>query len=58
MMRLGYNTNGLPHHAAGDALDLLAGLGYRSVALTLDHHLLNPFADRFTELKDVRAFGG
>ena len=42
-MRLGYNTNGLAHHAAGDAVDLLAEIGYRSVALSLDHGLLNPF---------------
>jgi L-ribulose-5-phosphate 3-epimerase len=41
-MRLGYNTNGLPHHATSDALEVLAEIGYRSVALTLDHHCLPP----------------
>ena len=35
-MRLGYNTNGLAHHRLTDAIDLLADLGYQSVALTLD----------------------
>jgi len=43
-MRLGYNTNGLAHHATLDAIRLLAELGYQSVALTIDHHCLNPFA--------------
>jgi L-ribulose-5-phosphate 3-epimerase len=43
-MLLGYNTNGLAHHALEDALRLLAGIGYGSVALTLDHGVLNPFA--------------
>ena len=42
-MRLGYNTNGFAHHRLDDALTVLADLGYRSVALTLDHHALNPY---------------
>jgi sugar phosphate isomerase/epimerase len=43
-MLLGYNTNGLAHHDPFDALELLAEIGYRSVALTLDHGPLNPLA--------------
>lgn len=44
-MRLGYNTNGLANHDPFKALALLADIGYQSVALTLDHGPLNPFAD-------------
>ena len=46
-MRLGYNTNGLANHDPFDALALLADIGFESVALTLDHGPLNPFADNW-----------
>jgi len=42
-MRFGYNTNGFAHHRLEDALAILGDLGYRSVALTLDYHVLNPY---------------
>lgn len=43
-MLLGYNTNGLAHHDPYQALELLAEIGYSSVAITLDHGPLNPVA--------------
>ena len=44
-LRYAYNTNGLAHHRLDDALALLADTGYAGVALTLDVHHLDPFAD-------------
>jgi sugar phosphate isomerase/epimerase len=53
-MRFGYNTNGFAHHRLDDALTILVELGYRSVALTLDHHVLNPYdADTSRQLPIV-----
>jgi L-ribulose-5-phosphate 3-epimerase len=43
-MLLGYNTNGFAHHDPFEAIDLLHEIGYRSVAMTLDHGPLNPLA--------------
>jgi L-ribulose-5-phosphate 3-epimerase len=42
-MKLGYNTNGLAYHRLVDAIELLADLGYRSVAITLDAGALDPY---------------
>ncbi len=43
-LRFAYNTNGAANHRLGDALHLIADSGYDGVALTLDHHHLDPFA--------------
>jgi sugar phosphate isomerase/epimerase len=43
-LRFAYGTNGLGDHRLGDALALLADCGYQGVALTLDHHHLDPAA--------------
>jgi L-ribulose-5-phosphate 3-epimerase len=42
MLRLGYNTNGFSCHSLDSALEIIAGLGYRGVAITLDNYILNP----------------
>ncbi len=52
-LRFAYNTNGCGSHRLTDALDLMAEAGYAGVALTLDHHHLDPFADAWEN--DARA---
>ena len=54
-MLLGYNTNGLAFHRWQDGLELLADVGYRAVAITVDQHCLNPFAPNLaSELGEMR----
>ncbi len=48
-MQLGYNTNGLPYHDIVQAIELLAEIGYRSVAITIDQHVMNPYRDPVRE---------
>jgi len=43
-MRLGYSTNSIGDIALLDALPMLRDLGYESLAITPDRHLLDPFS--------------
>ncbi|SNT60848.1 Sugar phosphate isomerase/epimerase [Streptosporangium subroseum] len=55
-LRFGYGTNGFANHRLTDACEIIAGLGYTGVALTLDHDHLDPYAPglarRTAELAD------
>lgn len=44
MYRLGYNTNGFKSHPLLVTIEILADIGYRSVAISIDHHAVNPWA--------------
>lgn len=61
-LRFAYNTNGAANHRLDDALGLIADSGYDGVALTLDHHHLDPFAPDFADATErlarrLRALG-
>ena len=43
-MELGYNTNGTAFHRWQDAIALMAEVGYKAVAITIDNHCLSPFS--------------
>jgi sugar phosphate isomerase/epimerase len=44
-LRFAYNTNGAANHRLADAIAIIADAGYDGVALTLDHHHLDPMED-------------
>jgi sugar phosphate isomerase/epimerase len=44
-LRFAYNTNGAANHRLADAVAIIADAGYDGVALTLDHHHLDPMED-------------
>ncbi|MDA3787121.1 MAG: sugar phosphate isomerase/epimerase [Desulfobacula sp.] len=43
MFKIGYNTNGFTSHSLLSAIDIIGSLGYESIAITIDHHSLNPW---------------
>jgi D-psicose/D-tagatose/L-ribulose 3-epimerase len=51
-LRFAYNTNGVANHRLDDALSLIADSGYDGVAITLDHHHLDPYAPDFDAALD------
>src|SRR5260370_40336947 len=51
----GYGTNGFANHRLGDALAIIADLGYTGVALTLDQDHLDPYAPDLTRQVAARA---
>ena len=54
-MRFGYVTNGLAHHGLPAAIRLLHDLHYESVAITIDHCALNPYAAGYeSQLRDIQ----
>ncbi|MDJ0820089.1 MAG: sugar phosphate isomerase/epimerase family protein [Desulfobacterales bacterium] len=56
MLRIGYNTNGFICHSLEAALQIIADLGFRGVAITLDNYILNPAApDLNRQLDRTRA---
>jgi D-psicose/D-tagatose/L-ribulose 3-epimerase len=54
-LRFAYNTNGASNHRLVDAIALIAEAGYDGVALTLDHHHLDPMADGWVQRTEALA---
>jgi len=61
-MLLGYSTNSIGDVDPLDAIPLLHEMGYRSLAITLDHHTLDPYANdlpaRIARWRDALAATG
>src|ERR1035437_6337149 len=56
-MFLGYNTNGLAHYDLFDAIELLAEIGYRGVAITIDHTALPPNDEKRQDAASIERIG-
>lgn len=54
-LRFAYNTNGAANHRLSDAVALIAIAGYDGVALTLDHHHLDPLEDGWVQRTEALA---
>ena len=61
-MLLGFSTNSIGDVDPLDAIPMLRDMGYGSLAITLDHHTLNPFANdlpvRLCRWRDALAAAG
>jgi L-ribulose-5-phosphate 3-epimerase len=58
-MLLGYNTNGFADHPIDQTVEILAEIGYQSVAITIDHDVLNPSrADWPSQAKRIKRLLG
>jgi sugar phosphate isomerase/epimerase len=53
LLAFGYNTNGFAHHDLIDAIEVLAGLGYAGVGITLDVPHLHPLRATADEVARV-----
>ncbi|MBR0654637.1 sugar phosphate isomerase/epimerase family protein [Plastoroseomonas arctica] len=54
-LRYAYNTNGTANHRLDDAIGLIADAGYAGVALTLDHHHLDPMEEGWQQRAEALA---
>jgi len=48
-MRLGFSTNSISDASPLDALPILRDMGYTSIAITLDHAVLNPYGENISQ---------
>jgi len=55
MPRFAYNTNGAANHRLADAVAIIADAGYDGVALTLDHHHLDPMEEGWVRRAEALA---
>ncbi|MDO9712181.1 sugar phosphate isomerase/epimerase family protein [Paracraurococcus lichenis] len=54
-LRFAYNTNGAANHRLSDAVALIGIAGYDGIALTLDHHHLDPLEDGWVQRTEALA---
>ncbi|TLU70916.1 sugar phosphate isomerase/epimerase family protein [Lichenicoccus roseus] len=54
-LRFAYNTNGTVHHRMEDAVALIADSFYDGIALTLDHHVLDPMNEGWQQRTETLA---
>ena len=55
MLRYGYITNGFADHSFEQVIEILSGIGYAGVGVTLDHVHLDPFLAREDRVGELAA---